>query len=200
MKILGMTQQAPEPPPQAPGSLLRVPVEVVRLLKGEPVLLGGMGASAIVAVIAFSLPQTGRPYAWVVAGLMFVLCLVRAVFLGLRELRDTETERMKHLFGDADGTNRLDLGAKVKAEGVDLSSTRGNAARIGKKGVVGNITMHAGTSPPPARPQSAAPPVPTTRELPDAGHAAIQPPAADAESEPSTRSDRIRADHPDNQK
>jgi hypothetical protein len=172
--------------------VLRVPLEVVRLLKGEPVLLGGMGASAIVVIIAFSLPDTGRPYAWVVAGLMFVLCLVRAVFLGVKEVRQTGTDQMRHLFGDADGTNRLDLGAKVKADDIDLSSSRGNAARIGRKGEVGNLTMRAGTAPPPApRPPAADAPEPHGTERP-----ALRQPAADEEPESSTRSDRIRPDRP----
>ncbi|SNS37293.1 hypothetical protein SAMN05443665_1003122 [Actinomadura meyerae] len=172
--------------------MLRVPLEVVRLLKGEPVLLGGMGASAIVVIIAFSLPDTGRPYAWVVAGLMFVLCLVRAVFLGVREVRQTGTDQMRHLFGDADGTNRLDLGAKVKADDIDLNSSRGNAARIGKKGVVGNLTMRAGTAQPPAP----RPPAVDTPEPRDAEHPALRQPAADEEPESSTRSDRVGQDRP----
>ncbi|WP_146607778.1 hypothetical protein [Spongiactinospora gelatinilytica] len=40
-------------------------------------LLAGMGTGILLTIIALFVPEQGRPYAWTIAGMMFLLCVVR---------------------------------------------------------------------------------------------------------------------------
>lgn len=58
-------------------SLYKVSEAVVEHLKDEPVLLGGMGAGALIAAIAVVMPSGAQVYAWIIGGLMLIICLAR---------------------------------------------------------------------------------------------------------------------------
>ncbi len=61
-------------------SLVKLPTAIVEHLKDEPVLLGGMGAGSLIAIIAVFAPAGTQVYGWIVGGLMLVLCLGKLVF------------------------------------------------------------------------------------------------------------------------
>jgi hypothetical protein len=61
--------------------LVEAPLEVIRLIKDDKVLLAGMGAAVLVTLIAVAAPDAGRFYALVVVGVIVLLVLIRAVSL-----------------------------------------------------------------------------------------------------------------------
>jgi hypothetical protein len=130
-----MTQESPESSSASQmDTLLKAPGLVIAQLKDEPILLGGMGAGALVAIIAVFVPDTAQIYAWIIAGLMLTLCLLKAAIdlrgggradetppesngpsIGFRlgdesEIEDTDVE--------AEQTITVDGGRKTKIKGA----------------------------------------------------------------------------------
>lgn len=80
--------------------LVKVPIAVVEQLKDEPVLLGGMGAGALIVIIAVFAPTSTQVYGWIVGGLMFLLCLGKLIF--------TPADQNKS--SPPDGSTRVEIG------------------------------------------------------------------------------------------
>ena len=82
---------APEEPPSDDAgwrSLLATPERVVRYLQSEPLLLAGMGAAVLLAIVAIFAAPPAATYAWLIAGVVFgasLLWLVAAAIRGLRQ-------------------------------------------------------------------------------------------------------------------
>src|SRR3954447_20086640 len=60
-------------------SLLSTPAAVVRYLRHEPLLLAGMGAAVLIAIIAVFAPGGSAIYAFVIAAVVFAACLLWGV-------------------------------------------------------------------------------------------------------------------------
>jgi hypothetical protein len=136
-----MTQEPPElPSPPQTNALLQAPLEVIRQLKNEPVLLGGMGASVLVAILALFVPDSARSYAWIIAGLMLILCLVRAA-VGTRGGKAGKTP-----LDTGDGSNQVTMGGKSEIDAALLEAERKNLWRSGRKTKIKDLTMRAGGS------------------------------------------------------
>jgi hypothetical protein len=77
-------------------SLLSTPAAVVRYLRKEPLLLAGMGAAVLIAIVAVFAPGGGAVFAYVIAGVVFAACVLWAVNGALRqraEARAAERDR-----------------------------------------------------------------------------------------------------------
>lgn len=62
-------------------ALVEAPVAVIRLLRGEPILLIGMGAAVLLTLIAIFGPGDAQVYALILAVLVVVVVVIRAVTL-----------------------------------------------------------------------------------------------------------------------
>lgn len=138
-------------------ALITTPLEVVKRLAGEPVLLIGMGGSVILALIAIFGPDGGQVYAWLVAGLILVLTVIWAILpssrtRGRRRGTDQAQERLRG--------NRARLGARSRIDRLEMTATGGgdpNDLRTGSRMDIGDLSMRsgpaaAGGDPPPAPP------------------------------------------------
>ncbi len=61
------------------GALVAAPMEVIRLLRGEPILLIGMGAAVLLTLMALFGPDGTQLYALTIAALVVVLVVIRAI-------------------------------------------------------------------------------------------------------------------------
>lgn len=143
--------------PNEPGStwagIASVPGEVVRLLKDDKLLLTGVAAACLVALIAATVPSLGLPYALVVAGLAVVVILVRVVV-------DWRRDRERGWASGDPHSNELRAVGRVRLRNARLEAAGGNrvdGGRVKMKGVV----MRAGLDPPaetpPAQPEVGQP-------------------------------------------
>jgi hypothetical protein len=133
----------PLEPNRGTGSLVQAPLEVIRQLENEPVLLGGMGASALLAILAIFAPSGAQIYAWIIAGLMMTLCLTRAFLSGPHKHR-SDADPGGDLIAD-DGVNRFETGsAKIDGD-VTVEARRRNVwrSRRGTR-IKGGLAMRAG--------------------------------------------------------
>jgi len=62
-------------------ALVEAPAEVIRLLRGEPILLIGMGGAVLLTLIALFGPGGAQIYALLLAALVVVVVVIRAVTL-----------------------------------------------------------------------------------------------------------------------
>ena len=120
-------------PRSALTSLAAVPLEVVRLLKGDKLLLTAMGAASIVAVVAIVVPEDGWRYALVIAALVVVLVVVRAIGEWRRDDGDSNTLgarniRMRNGSLLAPGRNRLRARRDIDLDGVSIQAGASSAS------------------------------------------------------------------------
>ena len=130
-----------EPDPGGWQPLVSTPLAVVRRLK-EPILLAGMGAAALIAIVAVFVPSTGRTYAWLIAGLIFLLCLVWAVTAPLRRPPLDEPGK---------GTNVVVMGDRAQILDSTFEASRSNLHKTGKDAVIEGTVFRAGAESRPRR-------------------------------------------------
>jgi hypothetical protein len=127
--------------------LVGVPLEVVRLIKDDKVLLSGMGAAVLVTLIAITAPEAGRFYALVVVGVIVLLVLIRAVsrWAGV-EPDDPAPEMGPHAPADSARGNVAETSGRARAENVTMNARTGEFNRLtatGRSRVKG-LRMNAG--------------------------------------------------------
>jgi hypothetical protein len=91
-------------------SLVKVPSAVVEHLKDEPVLLGGMGAGALIAIIAVFAPAGTQVYGWIVGGLMLVLCLGKLILGAPTSHARAGSQPSQDSPKPQDGSNNIKIG------------------------------------------------------------------------------------------
>ena len=122
-------------PRSALTSLAAVPLEVVRLLKGDKLLLTAMGAASIVAVVAIVVPEDGWRYALVIAALVVVLVVVRAIGEWRRDDGD-----------DGDGPSNTISGRNIRMRNGSLRSEGRNRLSAAKDVDLDGVSIQAGAS------------------------------------------------------
>ena len=122
-------------PRSALTNLAAVPLEVVRLLKGDKLLLTAMGAASIVAVVAIVVPEDGWRYALVIAALVVVLVVVRAIGEWRRDDGD-----------DGDGSSNTISGRNIRMRNGSLRSEGRNRLSAAKDVDLDGVSIQAGAS------------------------------------------------------
>jgi hypothetical protein len=131
--------------PDAPAwrSLLATPEQVVRHLRHEPLLLAGMGAAVLLAIVAVFAPTAWGGYAFLIAGVVFLTCLLWLTARAVPRLRGDlhagnvlragRGSELTDVTMRATGTTRqrLTAGSRATLERVELSATGARAHRRG---------------------------------------------------------------------
>jgi len=130
--------------------LVKLPVTIVEHLKDEPVLLGGMGAGAIIAIIAVYAPASAQVYGWIVGGLMFLLCLGKLIVDARTDkTRTTAAHAVSQSGGDQaprpDGSNNIEVGDKSKFRNNRIRGDQNNF-KGGNRVTVEGTVFDAGAS------------------------------------------------------
>ena len=89
----GMSEHGPlsdedgEPADSLWHSLLSTPEQVVRYLRDEPLLLAGVGAGILLTITAIFGPPSAAGYAWLIAAVIFGVCLLWFIAATMRDRR-----------------------------------------------------------------------------------------------------------------
>ncbi len=181
-------------------SLLSTPAAVVRYLRHEPLLLAGMGAAVLIAIIAVFAPGGSAIYAYVIAAVVFAACLLWAVSGALRHRAEAaEAARSRPR---APG---IEFSAGGRSSVTDLqAATEGDASTsivADGRATVRNVTLNSRTATVPAPrpatpgPSAPAPPGPATSTPPGSaapawpGHTTVASPEPVAWPEPAASPD-----------
>lgn len=132
--------------------LLQAPLEVIKRLKDEPLLLIGMGATVVLAIIAMFAPERGRFYAWLLTGLVLILSLLRTIALESRKRRSRSES-------PPGSSTNLKLGHQSKITDTRIS-TRGSRARTsiesGRRTTIQGVSINTGSERPAEIPKPAS--------------------------------------------
>ncbi|MDF5752749.1 hypothetical protein [Spongiactinospora sp. TRM90649] len=107
-------------------------------------LLAGMGAGVLLAVIALYVPAEGRPYAWIIAGLTFLLCVLRAIMSIASAKRNVPNKPERMSKNQNSPTNIAKFGALTRIRRARFRSGRLNVLRSGWNTRIEELDMEAG--------------------------------------------------------
>jgi hypothetical protein len=120
-----------EKPDNAWSTLIAAPGEVIRLLSGEPVLLIGMGASALLALVAIFGPDTATPVAGLIAAVVGFAVVARAVGLAVGARRQPDSPEGAHRpTGSSPGSSIDAERSKITHSSLKNSRIRSRRSRI----------------------------------------------------------------------
>jgi hypothetical protein len=132
-------------------SLVKLPAVIVEHLKGEPVLLGGMGAGALIAIIAVFAPAGTQIYGWIVGGLMLVLCLGKLILdsrtaaAANQSSRDDVAHKGSSIEAEA-GSNEFEVGRNVQMRNNRFTASGRNKFKAAKNSKIEGTVFEAGVS------------------------------------------------------
>jgi hypothetical protein len=145
-----------ELPRSALASIAAVPRDVVHLLNGDKLLLTAMGTSCVIAVVAVAVPDLGLGYAVLIAGLVLLLVVIRAL---------TESRRRGPRYGGRD--NVVSTVGKIRARDARIDAPGSNVLRSLFGVRLRGVDLRAGV------------PQPETPRTPNAPNASNAPDATD---------------------
>src|SRR5436305_4898259 len=163
----GMSEHGPlsdedgEPADSLWHSLLSTPEQVVRYLRDEPLLLAGVGAGILLTITAIFGPPSTAGYAWLIAAVIFGVCLLRFIAATMRDRRRDRPSGNTLRTGV--GSDTTDLNMRVVGAGQQTVRTR-RGARLNRVSVTTDTTgvrpptvaqdAPVATSPAPSAPRS----------------------------------------------